>query len=132
MTKLESLWYNLTAKFPRKLPTTELEYCRLKDILLQAFNLPDEPATWITVAGVVTSTPSLTVRRPLSHIVSHVRRLSMNKIAHDDKVRSMKELDKKLLAAIDKESAKLAAEDAAKALTPVLEGELEPAKAAQS
>lgn len=104
MKKLERLYYRLTRKLPRLLPSNDLEYARLKDILAQAFDLRDEPAVWATVSGIVSSTPATKVRRPLSDMVNAAHRLDVNKAAQNDKLVQIKRLEVQLQEATDRRS----------------------------
>lgn len=80
----------------------------MKDILCQAFDLKNEPAVWMTVAGTVSATHGLSVRRPLSHIVNMARRLEINKLAHFEKMIANANLEKQLQEAMKNAGAELA------------------------
>ena len=119
MSTAKKLWYRLTAWYPRKLPRTATQYAGLKDVLRQAFGLRDEPATWATAAGQVSSTQANKARRPLTHIVNAVRRIDTNKCAAEDRQRAMDQL-RRLMARAAKDFADHEASTSTNGTTPPL------------
>ncbi len=99
--------HRLTPWLPRKLPSTQAEYDDMKRILLEAYNVPDEPQVWALVAGHITSTPAHVMRKPWGHIANACKRLAINKLAQDNKVAAINELKAKLEELTLKESARI-------------------------
>lgn len=90
------LWYQLTARVPRLLPSTWSEWADLKYVLIFYFDVPDEAQTWATVAGHVGSVPTKTLRCSYRYLANVALRLSVNKVAQDVRVEAVSELKKKL------------------------------------
>lgn len=78
LSKLATWWYQLTAYYPRKIAETEAEIEKLKFILTQHFGLKDDPRTWATVFGQMTSVKATSIRKPYSHYANAGKRLYMN------------------------------------------------------
>ncbi len=117
MNPLVRFYYLFTAHFPRLLPRTQSEIYHLKFILRQVFGIVDKPASWMTMVGQITSTPATKVRRPLSDFVHAIRRLDINAVAQDEKLRSLEILKAQLEVAVKKEAARDVAEQALAGLT---------------
>ncbi len=96
MSSLYKLYYYLTAHYPRRMPETESEYLRLKEVLLQYFGVEDTSYVWVTVAGLVQNTKPTSIRKSYGSIANGAKRLKVNAIAQDQKVLAGKALEAKL------------------------------------
>lgn len=72
------LWFQATALYPRRLPVNEKQIQDLKQVLTQHFGLKDDPRTWATVFGQMTSVPPTSIRKPYAHYVNVGKRLYIN------------------------------------------------------
>lgn len=86
MRSLHKLYYKLTANVPRKLPETEGDIKKIKEIFTQAFGLEDSPQVWYTVFANMASIKSTSVRVPYASLVNIAKRLTINKILQDQKI----------------------------------------------
>lgn len=109
---LIDLYYHLTAYVPRRLPATPEQYEHFKTVLVHRFGLPDEPPTWVTVSGQITSTQGDRLRKPWGSIANNVKRLRINNLAMGHKHAAMEQLNLQLQAAVEAESKRIQAEDA--------------------
>lgn len=100
---MRSLWYWLTAFYPRKMPSDARAYQDFKRILINHFGVPNEPQVWITVSGQITSAHPQTVRLAWGKIANAAKRLSIHKVTKDLTLNSRKELQAKLEAAARKQ-----------------------------
>ncbi len=75
------LYYWLTAYVPRRLPTTEAQYDRFKNVLVDCYGVPNEPQVWALVSGQIASTPAHKLRKSWGHIANAAKRLGINGLA---------------------------------------------------
>jgi len=116
MNFLLKTYFKLTAYLPRKLPTTPEEYARFKHMLLKYYDVADEPKTWATVAGQVTSTPHYSIRKSFGVIANTVKRLEINALAQQDRVLAFEAINARLV----KDAEAYVAEEKAKEATVTL------------
>jgi hypothetical protein len=103
MSPLARAWYRLTAQLSRRLPTTPDEYARFKGVLVGAYGVPDEPKSWITVAGHIRSLKSHLIRCPWGHIANAAKRLGINELATADHKKAVATLNDRLKTAMTEE-----------------------------
>lgn len=112
MGLIKRLYYHLTAYVPRRLPATPEEFEHFKAVLIHCFGLSDEPVTWVTVSGQITSTPGDRLRKPWGTIANNVRRLRINNLAMGHKHAALEQLNQQLQVAVKAESERIQAEEA--------------------
>lgn len=89
---IKELYYYLTAYIPRQLPTSVEEYEEMKDIFMRYYGLENNAQIWATVAGQICSTPANSLRKSYGSIVNAAKRLHINKIANEQKMLAIEEL----------------------------------------
>ena len=108
---IKKLYYKLTYFLPRPIPKTEYDYEKFKDILIQYFGVKNDPKSWMTVAGQITSTPSEKMYKSWGKIANCAKRLDINKLAHDHKTQAIKDLNELLKKAFEAEQERLKKEE---------------------
>lgn len=108
---LKKLFYRLTAYVPRKLPTTELEYAQFKDVLIGYYDVPDNPKSWMTVAGHICSTTPERLRKPWGNIANCAKRLDVNLLAMNHKMKATDDLNEQLKQKFEEESRRIEQEE---------------------
>lgn len=93
---------------PITLPRTEAEFLKLKQTLIDLYDLEDSPEIWHTVCGAITSTPAWRLKKPILDIVNPAKRLKVNKVAHDQKMLAYEQVELKLKEKLAEEVKKLA------------------------
>lgn len=83
---LTKLYYRLTAYVPRKIPSTPDEYQTLVHVLINAYGVPDDPKSWATVAGHLTSVPATKLRYPWGSLANAAKRLQTNALAQHQRM----------------------------------------------
>lgn len=100
------VFYMATTHIPRPLPSTPEEYNKLKNILRDYYGLDDTDDVWACVGGQITATPATKVWKSYSSIVNPVKRLKINKVAHEDRLAAYQRIQEKqmsdLKTAVDK------------------------------
>ncbi len=89
-------YYQLTAAFPRRMPSTPEEFEKTKSILINYFGLDDRPDIWLTVCGQLTGTKATSIRKPYKDLANAAKRLNINLVAHNKKLVAISELNAKL------------------------------------
>lgn len=92
MMKLTTLFYHLTAYLPRRLPRTEAEFLKFKDILLTHYGVEDAPQSYATIAGQIQSTPGHKLRKSYGDIANQCKRLKINALAQCYRVAANQQL----------------------------------------
>lgn len=105
------LYYKTTAHLPRKLPESQAELVRLKFILSGAFSLEDKEQTWAAVLGQITSTPAHKMRKSYATLANAARRMTVNAIAQEEKMRMVNSLQARLQKAAEEMTAKMNEEE---------------------
>lgn len=95
-------YYLLTAYIPRRLPRTVDEFYSLQYTLITYYGLEDREDVWLAVCGHITSTPATKLRKSYADLANPGKRLSINKIAQDQKQFYISELENKLKEATEK------------------------------
>jgi hypothetical protein len=115
MRKLTKLYYQLTGWIPRPLPTDQESYEKMKVILKDAYGVPDELQVWGLLSGLITSTPPHRLSKSYQRIANCCHRLSINKLAVENKAKVMEAMQKQLEDKIRAEAEKEESEVEAKA-----------------
>lgn len=110
-TALMGAFYQLTALYPRLIPTNSEEVERLKYILVTHFGLKDDPRTWATVLGQVCSVKPISMRKPYTHYANVGKRLYINEAMNNMKMLEIEKLqvmlEKKLKVVAEERDARL-------------------------
>ena len=105
MNKFKKLYYQLTAYVPRKLPQTEDQFLDFINIMRKAYDLKDEPQTYVVISGQIQSTEGHRLRKPWGNIANNVKRVKINALAQCYKVAANEQmkydLDQKVKEATD-------------------------------
>ena len=94
--KLKKIYYHLTAYIPRRLPSSEAEFMKLKDILINYYDVLDEPQTYHMLAGQITSVPATKIRKPYGELANAIKRLKINSLAQCYRIYAQKEMEAKM------------------------------------
>ncbi len=113
MNRFEKAWYKATAGFKRRLPTTEAEYLKFRDVML-LFGVKDEPVSWHTIAGHIGGIKSTLMHAPWRDFANAAKRLSVNKLAQSYRAKAQKDLEDRLKVLEEAEIERLKKEDATK------------------
>lgn len=111
MSPITRLYYRLTAHLPRKLPRTQAEFQKLRDIMVSAYSCNDQPSTTMVLAGQVTSTEAHRIRKSYAHIANCIKRLEINAVAQEFRQIAIKENNDRLEAAAKKIADAMKAEE---------------------
>lgn len=114
MKKLTRFWYIATAYVPRRLPKNEREFLFFRDVLIEAFDVKDEPVSWHCIAGAIGSVPAHKTTRSWGSLANVAKRLTINKLAQSYRAKAQKDLEEQLAKLQEKEMERLKAEDATK------------------
>lgn len=107
MTALKGLYFQVTAWLPRRLPMNETEFDLMKYRFIQYFGLLDDPNTWMTVGGQITSTKPTSIRKSYGAMVNAAKRhMYVNPVAHHQKILAGKELERRIRALQEQVDAK--------------------------
>lgn len=96
LTDFQIVWYNLTAYIPRLLPRNNEEYDFFLKVCFEAYGVPDSPQARATLAAQVGGVPGYRLRKAWGHLANQAKRLTVNKIAQEYKIRALSELQKQL------------------------------------
>lgn len=114
MKKLTRAWYVATAYIPRRLPRTESEFLFFKDVLIEAFDVKDEPVSWHCIAGAIGAVPAHKTTRSWGAIANVAKRLTVNKLAQSYRAKAQRDLEEQLAKLQEKEMERLKDEDSKK------------------
>lgn len=100
---LRKAFYQLTAYVPRRLPRTENEYQKLKNVLTGYYGVQNNPKVWITVASHITGTHAEKLRKPWGKIANCAKRLDINYLAQTHKLNAAEDMDRDLKAKMEEQ-----------------------------
>lgn len=90
-------YYLLTSYMPRKLPMTTSQFNNLKYILQSVHKVPEHPEAWIALSGQITSNQANSIRKSHGALANACKRQTIiNKLAHEQKMLVIKDLEDKL------------------------------------
>src|SRR5690349_1330197 len=96
LSPLQKAWYVLTCYIPRRLPENQLQYDYFYKVCLEAYEVIDSPQARATIASQVGAVPGYRLRKAWGHIANQAKRLTINKIAQENKQAAIIQLQKEL------------------------------------
>lgn len=78
MQMFTALFYYLTARWPRPLPKTDVEFNELKNILQLYFGIEDSCLGWMHVASEIQNTKITSLRKPYYLYANVVKKMEIN------------------------------------------------------
>lgn len=89
-------WYLATASYPRVMPKTDSQWYEMKEALVSAFGLKDEPKTWYTIASHLQGHERTSMRMSYRKLANVANRLIINDLCQDQKKIASKVINDKL------------------------------------
>lgn len=116
------LFFFLTTYYPRKLPTNEGQWDKMREVLHTYYGVPDDLQVWATILGFIGSVPASTIRRSYGYFANVGKRTLINKAIKEEQRKTIEAYQELLKATTEATVKHLEKDEALVANTEAADG----------